>query len=303
MTLESGGDVELGVVAASGVAISADGLINIAQVDTSGDLVLTQSSGVQLGAVSASDVSISSEGEVNVDAVDATGDLLVSQAGSVSLGAGPMPMVAAASIDITAQRDVSVATSGAGPVSINSSQGDIEVISTAGLDLAEVRTQGNNASINIQAKESIRLAAVATQSRTNGVVSIRTAEGSIQASRDLGAAVNGEGDVTSGSINLDSPFGQVGTFVRPILINTGSAATILNAQPFVSGQGATPAPVVTGGVLGSSALDVASSSGLSSAVQTMIDTLADIDPGVFKNDELVERDSTSLALPDSQQSE
>jgi hypothetical protein len=95
----------------------------------------------------------------------------------------------------------------------------------------------------------------------------------------------------------------VGQFQRPLIVNSTTAASLLNLQPFVNGKGLTPTPVVSGGVLGSSALDVASSSGLSSAVQTLLDTLAEIDPGVFKNDSLVERDETALALPESQRLE
>ncbi|WP_101760295.1 hypothetical protein [Oceanicoccus sp. KOV_DT_Chl] len=152
----------------------------------------------------------------------------------------------------------------------------------------------------IRAQDRIDLELVATASRSSGSVSIIADRLGVFGLRPVDQAIRGPADVAAGQINIQSAFGSVGTFDRPIIVDSAAAPQILNLKPFINGLGSTPTSQVTGGVLGSSALDVASSSGLSSAVQTLIDTLDEIDPGVFKNDELVEREESSIALPETQ---
>ncbi|MFA7554689.1 MAG: hypothetical protein WCY88_10600, partial [Spongiibacteraceae bacterium] len=272
------GDVFLSDVAATTAVLDVGGQLEVAQLNT-GSLSIVDAAHVMLGSITSGVVGVNSRGGVVAQSLVAT------------------------DLDITAAGDVALNTSTQGVVNISSVFGNVALIESGDLRVGNISATGNSSQISVQAQGDIVFDTVGTQSRSSGSVLIRSERGSIYADRELDEALRGDVDIVAGQIAVESAFGEVGRFNRPIVLDSVGSSEVLNARPFVNARGGTPKVNVSGGVLGSSALDVASSSSLNSAVQALIDTLVEVDPGVFKDDRLVELDDDALALPQSQQSE
>ncbi len=276
LSLNSDGELQLGTLSApAAINMSAGGVVNIASVDAD-SLTIQQAGSVELGAVSASSAVINSSGSVAGNNMDL------------------------ASLSVLAAGDISLQAAVSGGIDISTTAGDILLAGEGDLDLGVIRATGPASAINISTPGALELDVVSTGSRNTGSVSINAA-GGISAGRPLDVARANSPDILSGGIMLRSGAGQTGSFSRPILVDSVAAPVIDSLLNFFVGTfGNTPTPRGTSAQAGLSVIDVSSSSGLSSAVQTLIDTLDEIDPGIFKNDALIDREENALALPDSQ---
>jgi hypothetical protein len=300
--------------------LNRNGTINLTSVNAitgggnieANDLVLTAGTSVALGQVLASDLIVSASETVDIEQVssknfdvDSVSDVVlgsvdVSSTNILSSANVLINQLKSGTVNISADSDVRLdSTDTSGEVNIKSTTGDIILSEIGSLSVGTISSKGDSANIIVSAQNDLNFKHISTLSPSNGTVSVNVERGEIAASGDIPSSSESP-DIVAGQIQIDSPLGDIGAFERPIVIESNGVTLLDTPAAFIGRVGATPDPINTGGLLSSGAFDLTSSSGLNSAVQLLINTLDTIDPGVFKNDELVEREETSLALPESQ---